>query len=460
MFSGSYTDLSNKPTIPAAQVSSDWTAVSGITSILNKPTLFSGSYTDLSNKPTIPAAQVSSDWSAVSGITSILNKPTIPTGSKWTAGATATNIYYSDGNVGIGTSATSDADDNVNLAIPTATLFVKGGASAAGTCDVVIRGGVAGGDNGKARLWLAADASHSSYIQSQHTGSGNTQLTFGTSIGNALPAERMIIGTDGCLYINNTNYENASATSGFKLLVSGSDSNGVCAKFFHPNRTQGLGIQYDGLSGLSANQNIIMRPSGTGKFQVEGNTTISGNVGIGNTAPAVLLHVGSSTLSADIAATGNITAYYSDERLKTKISNINEPLKIINNLNGFYYVPNELAHKNGIIHTNKEIGLSAQDVQKVLPEIINIAPFDLARDKDGNKVSKSGDNYLTISYDRLAPVFVEAIKELNQKNISLTNENIELKEKYNKLLEDIKSQEDRIKELEANMAHILNYISK
>jgi uncharacterized protein YoxC len=42
-----------------------------------------------------------------------------------------------------------------------------------------------------------------------------------------------------------------------------------------------------------------------------------------------------------------------------------------------------------------------------------------------------------LSYDRLAPVFVEAIKELNQKNISLTKENNELKEKYNKLLEDI-----------------------
>ena len=156
----------------------------------------------------------------------------------------------------------------------------------------------------------------------------------------------------------------------------------------------------------------------------------SGNVGINNVAPAVRLHVGNSSLSADIAATGNITAYYSDERLKTKISNINEPLKIINNLNGFYYVPNELAHKNGIIHTNKEIGLSAQDVQKVLPELINIAPFDLARDKDGNKVSKSGENYLTISYERLAPVFVEAIKALQK-------ENNDLKEKYDALQQDM-----------------------
>jgi hypothetical protein len=39
----------------------------------------SGSYTDLTNKPSIPAAQVNSDWNATSGISEILNKPTIPT---------------------------------------------------------------------------------------------------------------------------------------------------------------------------------------------------------------------------------------------------------------------------------------------------------------------------------------------------------------------------------------------
>lgn len=38
----------------------------------------SGSYADLSNKPSIPAAQVNSDWNAVSGVAQILNKPTIP----------------------------------------------------------------------------------------------------------------------------------------------------------------------------------------------------------------------------------------------------------------------------------------------------------------------------------------------------------------------------------------------
>lgn len=134
-FSGNYNDLTNKPTIPAAQVSSDWTATSGVTQILHKPTLadvatsgdyndlinkpniptsisdlnddssfittetdpvfsaspaagitanditswnnksdFSGSYNDLTNKPTI-VGQVNSDWNANSGVAKILNKP-------------------------------------------------------------------------------------------------------------------------------------------------------------------------------------------------------------------------------------------------------------------------------------------------------------------------------------------------------------------------------------------------
>ena len=54
----SYTALTDKPTIPAAQIQSDWTQASNVALdfIKNKPALFSGSYTDLTNKPTIPSA--------------------------------------------------------------------------------------------------------------------------------------------------------------------------------------------------------------------------------------------------------------------------------------------------------------------------------------------------------------------------------------------------------------------
>ena len=56
--SGDYDDLSNKPSIPPAQVNADWNASSGVAEILNKPQLAtvatSGDYDDLSNKPSIP----------------------------------------------------------------------------------------------------------------------------------------------------------------------------------------------------------------------------------------------------------------------------------------------------------------------------------------------------------------------------------------------------------------------
>lgn len=55
---GSYTDLTNTPVIPAAQVNADWNATTGVTEINNKPSLAAvattGAYADLSGKPSVP----------------------------------------------------------------------------------------------------------------------------------------------------------------------------------------------------------------------------------------------------------------------------------------------------------------------------------------------------------------------------------------------------------------------
>jgi len=157
--------------------------------------------------------------------------------------------------------------------------------------------------------------------------------------------------------------------------------------------------------------------------------TNNGNMGVGvfneSSTPAILplekLHI-----MGNIIATGTITSCYSDKRLKTFTSNISNPLDIISNLNGYYYHPNEVALKAGF-ENEKQIGLSAQEVQSVLPEIVKIAPFDMARDDDGNITSKSGKSYLTICYERLGPVFVEAIKELTGQIKELKEENETIK---------------------------------
>jgi hypothetical protein len=183
-----------------------------------------------------------------------------------------------------------------------------------------------------------------------------------------------------------------------------------------------LAVARGGTGRTSFNDNQIL----VGSLTQSGNLTWNGSTFYVN---GIIQSANYLYIASDIYATGNITAYYSDERLKTKISNIKDPLEIINKLNGFYYTPNELARKNGIKNTSIEIGLSAQEVQKVLPEIVKIAPFDSERNKDDVIVSKSGENYLTLSYERLIPVFVEAIKELERKNIELTREIALIKEK-------------------------------
>jgi hypothetical protein len=130
---------------------------------------------------------------------------------------------------------------------------------------------------------------------------------------------------------------------------------------------------------------------------------------------------------AEIATTGNVTAYYSDMRLKTKTADIDNALEKVNSLSGFKYVENDLAKELGYSNDKQQVGLSAQQIQAVLPEAVSLAPIDMDTDEHtGEITSKSGENYLTVDYSKLVPLMVEAIKELTQEVESLKTK---LKEK-------------------------------
>tara|TARA_R110000737_G_scaffold351298_2_gene393097 strand:+ start:298 stop:684 length:387 start_codon:yes stop_codon:yes gene_type:complete len=111
-----------------------------------------------------------------------------------------------------------------------------------------------------------------------------------------------------------------------------------------------------------------------------------------------------SGTAGEIRATNNVTAYYSDDRLKTRFGNIENALGMISTLNGFYYEANATAEALGY-EVHRELGVSAQEVQAIMPEIVAPAPID--------------DKYLTVRYERMAPLFIEAIKELKSKVESL-----------------------------------------
>jgi hypothetical protein len=161
--------------------------------------------------------------------------------------------------------------------------------------------------------------------------------------------------------------------------------------------TDGAGI---GAGGVSLNAADL-------RFYAGGNTervriSAAGGFSVGTTADPG---------AGAIYATGNITAYYSDARLKTVSGKIENALDKVGKLSGVYYTNNDTAKSFGYDSDEVQVGVIAQEVEAVLPQIVKAAPFDL--DADGN--SKSGENYKTVQYERLVPLLIEAINELQAK---------------------------------------------
>lgn len=139
--------------------------------------------------------------------------------------------------------------------------------------------------------------------------------------------------------------------------------------------------------GSTTNLQLNSLGVGTTPSNVTGNITVAGNINL----------TGTPISAGNINITGALTQGLSDERLKTNLGNITNALDKVMSLNGFYYEVNAIAQALGY-EVKREVGVSAQQVQKVLPEIVTTAPIDA--------------QYLTIYYEKLTPLLIEAIKEL------------------------------------------------
>jgi hypothetical protein len=103
----------------------------------------------------------------------------------------------------------------------------------------------------------------------------------------------------------------------------------------------------------------------------------------------------------ELFVTGDITAFASDIRLKKDIEPIENALDKVLKLNGFTYSFNEIAAGFGFNTETRHSGVSAQDVQAVLPEAVVPTP--------------ASPDYLTVKYEKIVPLLIEAIKELSDK---------------------------------------------
>jgi len=145
-------------------------------------------------------------------------------------------------------------------------------------------------------------------------------------------------------------------------------------------------------------ETVINEDSVDRDFRVESNGQTSAffiNAGADTASFAVPVAV-----TGAITATGDVTAFSSsDKTLKENISNIEKAVDKVSKINGVYYNWTlDAQEKYAHFGKEKEVGVIAQNVEEVLPEIVQTR-------EDGTKAVK---------YERLCALLIEAIKELKE----------------------------------------------
>ena len=171
--------------------------------------------------------------------------------------------------------------------------------------------------------------------------------------------------------------------------------------------------QLQDLSNLAVTDGNFIIGDGT-NFVAESGATARTSLGVGTGSDVQFDSFGVGTAASgttgEIRATNDVTAFYSsDVALKENIVNIPNPLEAIQKLNGVLFdwkksYIDQRGGEDGYFVRKRDVGVIAQEVEKVLPEAVGQRP-------DGIKAVK---------YDRLTCLLIEAVKQLQDKVESLT----------------------------------------
>ena len=244
-----------------------------------------------------------------------------------------------------------------------------------------------------------------SYFIGQNAGVGIGTSTIGTA---KLGVVSLIEGNAVSVYAG---YNSANTTA-----ISGSSPSGT-GVFGGTDNTGGGGIAVYGKAyGGGVGGKFYSSGSGMGLYVEGGRAAFAGNVGIGFTsAPSQALDVngngrfrsvGSGTCYAPLNLTsdGTLTVATSDKRKKKNIKKIDGVLSNLAKLRGVSFQWKDTKAKG------KRIGMIAQEVEKVYPELVFTNPTD---------------GYKGIRYAEMTAVLVEAMKE-QQKRIEILEKELSL----------------------------------
>ena len=178
-----------------------------------------------------------------------------------------------------------------------------------------------------------------------------------------------------------------------------------------------LDQQLQDVAGLAVTDGGIIVGDGS-NFILESGSTARTSLGLGTSDDIQFDSFGVGTAASgttgEIRATNDITAFYSsDIALKENIHNIPSASEKIEQLNGvlFDWTQDFIDSKggeDGYFMRKTDVGVIAQDVEKVLPEIVGTRP-------DGIKAVK---------YDRLVALLIEGFKEIKKEINDLKDKSI------------------------------------
>jgi len=247
----------------------------------------------------------------------------------------------------------------------------------------------------------------------------------GATTGSSSGTQQMYINSSGALFTNNVNVD------GHLTLQAGHSFRAHNESKYDKYRMYGTSSQYaigmysgNAFGGLNdwamtftfndeADRGFLWRDTAHSQGQGAMSLTTNGKLAVAHSARIGYGESDTTTpgatyrldVSGSIGATADVVAYISsDKRLKDNIKNIANPLEKLEKLNGVEFDWNDKQD----LYKGHDIGVIAQEVEEVLPEIVDTR-------QDGHKAVK---------YDRMVALLIEAVKE-QQQQIN------ELKEKLN-----------------------------